>query len=484
MNLNQYKTPIFDGIKELEKKKLVPLGIPGHKGSKGLPEMAEFFGERVVNFDVHECFKMLDKYSQPTGIIKEAEKLASEAYGADHAFFLINGTSSGIIAMIMSVCKPNEKIIIPRNAHKSVITALIYSGAIPVFIQPEINTGLGIAMGITPKAVEDAIKENPDAKAVLIIHSTFYGAVSDIKEISRIAHANNMAVLVDEAHGAHFKFHPELPGEAMTLGADMCAVSTHKTGGSFVQSSILLLNNGIITEKTVRTYLNMINSTSASFLLLTSLDIARKQLATEGEKILTNILEISRWARSEINKIDGLYCYGRELIGTPGVYDYDETKIGICVKNLGLKGFEVYDILLKKYNIQVAISDMYNVLAILSIGQTKENLKSLIKALKDISVKYRKNEKVKMVDSVLTNPEIILSPRDAFYSNKVSVKLDDSVGKISGETVMAYPPGIPIVVSGERLTEDMVKYISMLQKENGVLHGLQDTTAEYINIIE
>lgn len=484
MNLNQYKTPIFDGIKELEGKKLVPLGIPGHKGSKGLPEMAEFFGERVVNFDVHECFKMLDRYSQPTGIIKEAEKLASEAYGADHAFFLINGTSSGIIAMIMSVCKPNEKIIIPRNAHKSVITALIYSGAIPVFIQPEINTDLGIAMGITPKAVEDAIKETPDAKAVLIIHSTFYGAVSDIKEISRIAHANNIAVLVDEAHGAHFKFHPELPGEAMTLGADMCAVSTHKTGGSFVQSSILLLNNGIITEKTVRTYLNMINSTSASFLLLTSLDIARKQLATEGEKILTNVLEISRWARSEINKIEGLYCYGRELIGTPGVYDYDETKIGICVKNLGLKGFEVYDILLKKYNIQVAISDMYNILAILSIGQTKENLKSLIEALKDISMKYRKNEKVKMVDSVLTNPEIILSPRDAFYSNKTSVKLGDAVGKISGETVMAYPPGIPIVVSGERLTEDMVQYISMLQKENGVLHGLQDTTAEYINIIE
>lgn len=484
MNMNQYKTPIFDGIKELEKVQPVPLGIPGHKGSRGLPEMAEYFGTRVVNLDAHECYKMLDKYPMPTGIIKEAEDLAAKAYNADHSIFLINGTSSGVIAMIMSVCKPNEKIILPRNAHKSVISALIFCGAIPVFIQPEINMDLGLAMGITPEAVEKAIKENPDAKAVFVIYPTFYGAVSNLMEISRIAHSHNMAVLVDEAHGAHLNFHPDLPSEAMTQGADMCAVSMHKTGGSFVQSSILLLNEEMVNEKTVRKYLNMINSTSASFLLLTSLDIARKQLATEGEIILTNVLQLARWARCEINKIDGLYCYGKELLGTPGVYDFDETKLGICVKDLGLTGYEVYDILLIEYNIQIAISDMYNILAILGIGEKKENLVALVEALKEIAVNHKKDRPIMRFDNVLINPEVVISPREALYADKISVELDHSIGNVSGETIMAYPPGIPIVIAGEKITKDMIDYMQLLQKEKGILQGFEDKTFKYIKVLK
>ncbi|MCY6355218.1 aminotransferase class I/II-fold pyridoxal phosphate-dependent enzyme [Clostridium sp. ZS2-4] len=478
---NQNRTPLFDALKEYNEKNVIPFDVPGHKHGKGLPEFAEYVGDKVLEVDVNSM-KCLDNISNPISVIKDAEELMADAYCADHAFFLVNGTSSGVQAMIMSVCRPGDKIILPRNAHKSAINGLILSGAIPVYVQPETNDELGIAMGVSVENVEKAIAENPDVRAVFLINPTYYGATSDLKKIIKTAHKHGMAVLVDEAHGAHFRFHDELPKGAMELGADMAAVSLHKTGGSLTQSSVLLLNEGFIDKNTVKTTLNLTQTTSASYLLMSSLDVARKMLVMEGEERFSRILKLTRAAREEINQIKGLYAFGKELIEEQGVYNFDETKLGVCVKGLGITGFQAYDILRDKYNIQVELGDVFNILAIISVGDTEDSIKALVDALRDISIKYRGSE-VNFDKVALENPKVIVSPRDAFYARKKIVKLDKSEGEISGESIMAYPPGIPIITPGERISRDIIEYIKFLKNQHSMLTDTEDPYVENIKVL-
>lgn len=479
---DQNRAPLFEALKDYHSRNMISFDVPGHKHGVGLPEMAEYVGKKVLEIDVN-AMECLDNICNPIGVIKEAERLAAEAYGASDAFFLVNGTTSGVQAMIMAACRPGDKIILPRNAHKSTISGLILSGAIPIYIQPEINEELGIAMGVSVDSVKRTIEHHPDAKAVFIIHPTYYGAVSDLASITEIAHEYGMAVLADEAHGAHFPFHPQLPPGAMELGADASAASTHKTGGSLTQSSLLLLGGKRIDSRTMKTTLNLTQTTSASYLLMTSIDIARKQLATRGGEMLANILEIVRWARKEINSVEGLYAFGKELVGTPGVFDFDETKLGVNVRKLGLSGYEVEKLLRDRYNIQVELADMYNILAIVAIGDTWQSVRALVDALKDIAVRYRNGKIRKITRGMLKNPEVIVSPRDAYYSSKKMVKLEDAVGCVSGESIMAYPPGIPVVTPGEMITREIVKYVELLKAEKCLLQGTQDPYVDYILVL-
>lgn len=478
---NQNRTPLFDALKEYNQKNVVPFDVPGHKHGKGLPEFAEYVGEKVLEIDVNSM-KCLDNISNPISVIKDAEALMADAYCADHAFFLVNGTSSGVQAMIMSVCRPGDKIIMPRNAHKSAINGLILSGAIPVYVQPETNDELGIAMGVSVENVEKAIAENPDVRAVFLINPTYYGATSDLKKIIKTTHKHGMAVLVDEAHGAHFRFHDELPKGAMELGADMSAVSLHKTGGSLTQSSVLLLNEGFIDKNTVKTTLNLTQTTSASYLLMSSLDVARKMLVMEGEEVFLRILKLTRAARDEINQIKGLYAFGKELVEEVGVYNFDETKLGVCVKGLGITGFQAYDILRDEYNIQVELGDVFNILAIISVGDTEDSIKALVAALRDMSIKYRDSE-VNFDKVALENPKVIVSPRDAFYARKKIIKLDEAEGEISGESIMAYPPGIPIITPGERISRDIIEYIKFLKNQHSMLTDTEDPYVDNIKVL-
>jgi len=480
--LNQNKTPLFTALKAHHKSNVVPFDVPGHKHGRGLKEFTDYVGSTVMEIDVNSM-KCLDNICNPIGVIKEAEELAAHAYGSDKAFFLVNGTTSGVQAMIMSACQPGDKIILPRNAHKSAVSGLILSGAIPIYIQPEINSELGIAMGVTVESVEEAIGRHPDAKAVFLINPTYYGATSNIKDIVRVARRNAMTVLVDEAHGAHMNFHDDFPMSAMEAGADMSAVSTHKTGGSLTQSSLLLLREGNIDPFIVKKNLALMQTTSASYLLMASIDVARKQLAIEGTELLQGVLDLTREARESINNIKGLYAFGTELIGTPGAHYFDESKLGVNVRKLGLTGFEVYDILIDKYNIQVELADYYNILAIISLGDTKEQLDALVAALGDIAEKYKKDEEIKVVNAFLKNPDVIVSPRDAFYSNKKAVKFEDAEGEISGESIMAYPPGIPIVSPGERISKDIIQHIMILKEEESLLQGTEDPYVEYVRVL-
>lgn len=479
--LDQKKTPLFDAVKKYVDDKVVQFHVPGHKQGRGIQELREYIGERALQMDANGM-EDLDYANNPTGVIYEAEKLLAHAFGAQNAYFLVNGTTAGVQAMIMSACEPGDKILIPRNAHKSTIGGIILSGAMPVYIQPEINETLGIAMGITEESLKKAIKEHPHAKAVFLINPTYYGAASDLKSIVRIAHRHDMAVLVDEAHGAHMSFHDDFPLTGMEVGADMSAASTHKTAGSMTQSSVLLLRSNIIAPEKVKQVLNLTYTSSASYLLMCSLDIARKQLATIGSDLLEETLKLARWAREEINKIPRLYAFGKELISTPGCYDFDETKLGISVRGLGYTGYQMESKLRKEYNIQIELSDLYNILAIISIGDRKEDLDALVNALKDIASKTDSAE-IKKTVMIPQSPKMIVSPRDAFYSPKKVVRLEESMGEIAGEMIMAYPPGIPVICMGERITKDIVDYIKILKDEKCELQGTSDPYVNYLRVL-
>ena len=452
----QSKTPIFTALKEYRDDGIVHFDVPGHKKNKNTP-VGEAFGERTVGFDANST-KELDLLANPSGIIAEAEKLMAEAYGAEDAYLLVNGSTFGVQAMIMSCCGPKDKILMPRNVHKSAINAVILAGATPVFLTPELDLEFGISNGVTVDTVKKGIKQHPDAKALFIINPTYYGMVSDLKEIIRICHKWNMPVLVDQAHGAHLNFHDDLPISATEIGADLTTLSMHKTAGSLTQSSVLLVNTGLVDRNRVSATINLMQTTSASYLLMASLDVARSQLAVHGEELYTKILKWCRRTRKKLNKIPGISVITKDVVNGRGVYDFDETKFVIKVNNLGMTGFEVYDIMKKDYNIQLELGEAYIVLAVAGVGDTEENFKKLTDAFDDLSKRfYAKKPPFKTdINSFFDKPKTVVLPRDAYYSPKMTVKIDDALDHISGELIMIYPPGIPLVIHGERITKKVI----------------------------
>lgn len=481
MSFTQEDLPIFDALEKQRLERLVHFDVPGHKGGRGNKELKQYLGETCVKLDVNSM-KPLDNLCHPSSVIKEAQKLAAEAFGADEAFFIVNGTTAAVQAMIMSVCKAGDKVIMPRNVHRSAINALVINGALPVYINPGINKHLGIPLGMTMEDVERTILENPDAKAILVNNPTYYGICSNIKEIVNLAHKHGMLVLADEAHGTHFYFGDNLPMSAMEAGADMSAVSMHKTGGSLTQSSMLLTKNTVNADY-VRQIINLTQTTSASYLLLSSLDIARKNLVKNGKEMFKRMLHLANYAREEINKMDGYYAFGEELIDGNQVYDFDNTKLSIHTRDIGLAGIEVYDILRDDYGIQIEFGDIGNILAIISAGDRNLEIERLIAALSEIRRLY-KRDKAGLFDHEYINPNIVMGPQAAFYAEKESLLLNDCSGRICGEFVMCYPPGIPILAPGEMVTQDILNYTNYAKEKGCFMTGTEDMNIEYINVVK
>ena len=477
---NQNHAPIYNALNEFKKNRVVPFDVPGHKRGKGNPELHEFLGERCLSIDVNSM-KPLDNLCHPTSVIREAEELAAEAFGASEAFLMVSGTTSSVQAMILASCKKNEKIILPRNVHRSVINALILNGAIPVYVNPDVNHQLGISLGMSVSSIRKAIEENPDAKAVLVNNPTYYGICSDLKTITKLAHDNNILVLVDEAHGTHFYFGENFPISAMAAGADMAAVSMHKSGGSLTQSSFLLLGKNV-NAGYVRQIINLTQTTSSSYLLLSSLDISRRNLAIRGKEVFRRVVDLVEYARNEINKIGGYYAFSREIINGDSVCDFDATKLSVHTMEIGLSGIEVYDILRDEYDIQVEFGDIGNLLAYISIGDRMQDLERLISAFANIYRRY-KRDKTGMMDQEYIAPELVIMPQEAFYANKHSLPIFESAGHICCEFVMCYPPGIPILAPGERITEKIIDYIRYAKEKGCLLTGTEDMTIEHINVI-
>ena len=477
----QWDAPIQQALEQQRLNRLAHFDVPGHKGGRGNKALKSFLGDDCVKLDMNSM-KPLDNLCHPVSVIKEAQRLAAEAFGAAESFFIVNGTTAAVQAMIMSACKTGDKIIMPRNVHRSAINALVVCGAVPVYINPGINRRLGIPLGMSMADVRRAIQENPDAKAILVNNPTYYGICSDLRQIVRLAHEKGMLVLVDEAHGTHFYFHEELPVSAMEAGADMTAVSMHKTGGSLTQSSMLLVNDQVNADY-IRQVINLTQTTSSSYLLLSSLDIARKNLSINGKSMFDRTIAMAEYARKEINVLGGYYAFGKELIDGDRVFDFDTTKLSIYTRDIGLAGIEVYDLLRDDYGIQIEFGDIGNILAIISNGDRNLEVERLISALSEIK-RLHETTKTGLFDHEYINPVLVVKPQDAFYGAKSSMPMNDSAGKICGEFVMCYPPGIPILAPGESITEEILHYINYAKEKGCFLTGTEDMSLNNINVVE
>jgi arginine decarboxylase len=478
----QNQTPFYTKLREYALSHPVPFDVPGHKLGRIPNDMEEFIGLQTFLLDSNAPLG-LDHLSKPTGVLKDAEKLMAEACLADKAYFLTNGTTVGILAMIMASVRAKEKIIMPRNVHKSAINALILSGAMPIFVKPDIDIDLGIANGVSVKSIQRAIHANPDAKAVFIINPTYFGITSDLHEIVRIAHEHDMLVLVDEAHGSQFYFSSRLPYTAMEAGADISASSMHKTAGSLTQSSVLLTKGERVDSIRLRSTLNMLQSTSPSSLLLASLDVARKTMYFEGEERIGKLLDMATKIRHKMKTISGITVVDKDYVLSRGGIDFDETKLVIKVSELGVTGFEVYKELRKRYNIQLELAESHIILAVLSAGTTHDDLESLFLALKDLSKRYfRIRKKLPKVEFGYQFPETYSRPREAYHAPKLCVPLQDAAGEISAESVMIYPPGIPLVIPGEIISTDVLEDIEFYIKNGSVIHS--DLDNGYIKIVD
>lgn len=486
---SQKDTPLLAAINRYAAEGTVPFHTPGHKQGKGMhPALEKILGREALALDL-ALMPDLDDLHEPHGCIKAAQDLAAGLYGADHSFFVINGTTGGIYAMILTIAGPGDKIIVPRNAHRSIIGGIILSGAIPIFMHPEVDEELGLTMGVTPAAVEEAVSRHPDAKGVLIINPTYYGVATDLKTIVNIVHKRNMAVIVDEAHGPHLHFSDRLPLQALDAGADICAQSTHKIIGAMTQCSIVHCREGRINVPRLKAMLQLVQTTSPNYILLASLDVARMQMATQGRALIDRAIDLAEWVRTEINKIPGLYCFGRDKIGAPGVYGFDPTKVTVTVKGLGLKGAEAERILRQNHNLQVELSDMYNILFLITLGDGEQEARLVVEALRDLAARHAgTRDFAAVVDAYSTlsypqAPEQVISPRDALFGQTRTIPFREAAGKISAEIITFYPPGIPLLCPGERISADIIDYCLRLQEAGLHISGPEDYTLETVKVV-
>jgi arginine/lysine/ornithine decarboxylase len=479
----QLRTPLFDAMVGLAESRKVSFHTPGHKSGKGIStRFRKFVGPKIFSIDL-TTLDEVDSLHKPRGVIKEAQELAAKAYGADRSYFLVNGTTGGNQAMILAACNPGDQVLIARNAHKSVLAGLILSGAQPVFYSPPVDERLQIMLNVTFDDTKAAIDAHPECRVLFLTSPNYYGICADLERIVPYAHEKGLVVLVDEAHGPHLKFHPELPASALEAGADMCVQSTHKIIGGMTQASMLHAMATRVNLTMLTNVLRFVQTTSPSYILMASLDLARMQMATEGPKLLDKAIRLAKEARARINKIPGLFCLGRETVtGTlfSQMGDLDVTKLTITVNALGLSGYQVSQILNTRYHIQVEMADPFHILVIVSIGDRQDDLRRLVEALREIA---KEHASPAAPSALASEPlpvfahEAVITPREAFFADQEYIPLDQSIGKVSSEIVTVYPPGIPVLAPGEIVTAEAVAYLKRMLILGATVDGLDETNS-------
>lgn len=452
---------------------------PGHKRGQGsFRAFRELVGDRALQADLPELPE-LDNLFAPQGAIAEAQSLAAETFGAEQTWFLANGSTCGIIAAILATCNPGDKILLPRNVHQSAISGLILSGAIPVFLQPEYDSVLDIAHSVTPETVEIALKNHPDAKAILIVYPTYYGVCGDIQAIADLAHLAGIPLLVDEAHGAHFAFHPDFPISALSAGADLTVQSTHKTLSALTQASMLHVQGNRIDRDRISRSLQLVQSTSPNYLLLASLDAARAQMATEGEALMEKTLKLANQARSRIAEISNLSIFEPQKC-----FEFDRTRLTITVSELGMDGFTADELLHQKLGVTAEFPSLQHLTFIISLGNTQTDIDRLVRAFSLLSSSAKPSHPPQISTSNL--PEFTLaaiSPRDAFFAASEAVEIDRALDLISAELICPYPPGIPVVLPGEKITKDAIVFLQTVLAAGGFISGCSDPALNTLKVL-
>ncbi|MDD3705454.1 MAG: aminotransferase class I/II-fold pyridoxal phosphate-dependent enzyme [Clostridiaceae bacterium] len=483
--MNTDYIPIMKSLIDYLDEGAVSFHMPGHKRGNIYKKVGlDSLFEDMLALDTTEV-PGVDNLHCPESAVLEAQKLAAGAFGADHSFFLVNGTTSGIYSMIMASADPGDKIIIPRNCHRSVYGAVILGRLVPVYIEPEIDYGLGIAMGIKPETVENAIIEHGDAKAVVITNPTYYGVCSDLKKIAELVHKRGMILLVDEAHGSHFCFNKKLPMSALEAGADMTSQSIHKTLASMTQSSMLHVKSERIDIEKLKTFLQLVQTTSPSHILLASLDTARYIMQQYGRELLDDVIEWSNWARTEINSISGCCCLGRDSMGRNGAVSFDPTRLTVNFGASGMSGTKVEDILRRDFKIQMEMSDLYNIVAITTIGNYRSDYEAFVNALKILVGGLETgNAKYMSASNLLRTQEPSLMPWEAAYCKKEQVDIERSIGRICGEMIIPYPPGMPVLVPGEPINRETYEYLKLCIEQGIKINGASDPKLKTIRVVK
>ena len=487
IDIRQKRAPLAEAMKAYAKSGALAFHTPGHKQGLGAHKLLK---ELISPLGLKEEVSLMDELddpSHPEGCIKEAQELAAQLYGADYTFFMVNGTTGAIHTMLMAALRPGDKILVPRCVHRSVMGGLILTGAVPIYLPPVVDERLGIVTGVTVKAVTQMLDRHPDVKGMLMVYPNYYGLTCDLEGIADELHRRGKFLLVDEAHGAHLRFSDELPSDAMACGADMAAQSTHKLLGSLTQTSMLHLRTERFSYEQVRRTAAILASTSPDYLLLASLDIARLQMAEEGRERIARALKSARWLRREINKIEGLWCFGLSDIKSSdsGVTGMDELKLTVQVSGLGLTGHAAERILRNKYLLQCELVDMKNVLFIISMADTEREAGKLLTALQGLAFenKGRKPLELPKIAEGTVRPEMVLAPREAFLAPQQVMNFSEAAGQISAEEITFYPPGIPIICPGERLDADILALVREMADLGLRVTGTADTSLEKISVI-
>jgi len=485
----QERAPIMEALSDYAG--VTRFHMPGHRGGPGADlSIMSLMGAQAFFNDVTGVLG-LDDLHEPHGCILEAERLAAEAFGADRTFFTVNGTSSAIQAMVLASLNKGDTVIIPRNVHKSILSAIILAGVRPVFVNASFDRYLGFAQGVDEGSVARCLAENPSAKAALLVNPTYYGTAVDLSPIADLLHEHGVVLLVDEAHGPHFRFHPRLPKPALDAGADAVAQGAHKILGALTQASMLHLKGTRIDPARMKAMFQFLTTTSPSYLLMASLDSARRQMAVHGRQLLDYAIDLAERLRAAVNDVAGLYSFGEEALCRPGAEFLDPTKVSITVRELGITGYQAEKFLRYECGIQVEMSDLYNVLVIVSFGNTEADVARLLAGLRSLVIAVRRGDLPKDLVSAQKSipdlppiPKMALLPAKAVEAPYERVPLEDAWDRVSAEVVTIYPPGIPILYPGEVITKDVVAYLSVVRDLAFGVSGPEDRSLHQLRVVK
>ncbi|MBZ8181243.1 aminotransferase class I/II-fold pyridoxal phosphate-dependent enzyme [Oscillatoria salina] len=479
----QSKTPILAKLRELANKPHAAFYAPGHKRGQGISQpLAELVGKAVFQADLPELPE-LDNLFAPEGVIAEAQALAAEAFGASQTWFLVNGSTCGVMAAILATCGAGDKIILPRNIHQSAIAALILSGAVPIFINPEYDPTTDLALSIAPEALEAILNEHPETKAVMMVYPTYHGICGDVRAIATLCHQYHIPLLVDEAHGAHFAFHPELPISALAAGADLAVQSTHKILGAMTQASMLHLKSNLIDAQKISKALQLLQSTSPNYLLLASLDAARQQMALFGQELMSKTLSLADDARKHLKQLENLAIVEPIKQAKLGFETLDKTRLTVLVTQLGLTGFETDEILHKKLGVTAELPMQKHLTFIISLGNTATDIDKLVQGFTTLSKEYQGKENQTVFIPEFPQTKLAMSPREAYFATKKSLPIAETIGCISAETICPYPPGIPVLMPGEIITVSAINYLETVVESGGNITGCSDSSLKKVSIV-
>ncbi len=490
MPYDQRETPYLDAAMRYRAIGYTPFHTPGHKLGKGAPAgLREYLGATCLQADLAMAGAVEDT-RESTGLIRLAEDYAAEAWGSDRTWFLVNGSTSGVHALLLALCGPGDTVIVPRNAHKSMLAGLIFTGAMPLYMEPAIDPLWGIPLQVRAADALKALEQAPDARAVFVTSPTYNGLGADLASIGVLAHRAGVPFVTDQAWGPHVRFCPELPVDAMTAGADAAVVSTHKLISGITQSSVLMARGERINLARLDGMVHLTQSTSPQVLMYVSIDAARQQMAVHGAELWRGAIELAGWARERIGELPGLRCLGAELLGRDGVFEFDPTRLTISACGLRLTGYQFETVLRDDYRIAVEAADPLNIVLNVTFGDSREDLELLVDALRDLAARYGDEaggDGSAACSGLLAHTppftRTVLSPRDATFAAAVARPLAECAGEVSAEMVTPYPPGIPVLGPGEEISPEIVAYLQEASATGLKVHGPEDRTLRSLRVV-